>query len=64
VPRDSREVYYHKQLSKQREINLSNINKFNLARLKLLDSKLALTLQNIHITSFSCHELQKLKEIH
>jgi hypothetical protein len=48
VPRDRREVYYHKQLRKQREINLSNINKFNLARLKLLDSKLALKLQNIH----------------
>jgi hypothetical protein len=58
VPRDRREVYYHKQLSKQREINLSNIDKYNLARLKLLDSKLALKLQNIHITSFSCHELQ------
>jgi hypothetical protein len=58
VPRDRREVYYHKQLSKQREINLSNIDKYNLARLKLLDSKLAFKLQNIHITSFSCHELQ------
>jgi hypothetical protein len=35
-----------------------------LARLKLLDSKLALKLQNIHMTSWKLPWTSELKEIH
>ncbi len=47
----AREVYHHKQISKERDIyNLVDINKFDLARLKLINSKFALKFKYMYIS--------------